>query len=79
MTHNSDDSQVMTMQQVAAYLQFSEAKVYRLLNTGKIPGIKIGGQWRILRSALEGYMLRQSSNQPADPASQIEAYTSPDG
>lgn len=58
---NPEDYQVMTVQQTAKFLQFSEAKVYRLLNKEKIPGKKIGGQWRVWRPALEEYMRRQAT------------------
>lgn len=79
MITNPDDNQVMTVRQVATFLQFSETKVYRLLNAGQIPGMKIGGQWRVLRSALEEYMQRQGGVRPPEPALPAGHYVSLDG
>lgn len=59
--NNPDDNQVMTVREVAEFLQFSQTKVYRCLNLGEIPGKKIGGQWRMWRPALEEYMRRQAT------------------
>lgn len=66
MIANFEESHVMTVHQVAEFLQFSEAKVYRLLRLGEIPGMKIGGQWRVLRSALEEYMRRPPEAKPPE-------------
>lgn len=79
MINNPEDNQVMTVRQVAAFLQFSETKVYRMLNKGEIPGMKFGGQWRVLRSALEEYMLRRVISRPPEPVAQTGAYVSLDG
>ncbi|TFD99400.1 helix-turn-helix domain-containing protein [Jeotgalibacillus salarius] len=48
MTH-----EIMTVAQVAEYLQLSEMTTYKLVQTGKIPGFKIGRHWRVKRSDLE--------------------------
>ena len=79
MINNPYGNQVMTVRQVAVFLQFSETKVYRLLNAGQIPGMKIGGQWRVLRSALEEYMQRRGGARPPEPALQSGHYVSLDG
>lgn len=60
------DDQVMTIRQVAVFLQFSDSKVYRLVQRGKLPGSKkIGGQWRIWRPALMAYLEEQSAGSPS--------------
>jgi excisionase family DNA binding protein len=41
------------VKQAGRLLQMSESSVYLGLRTGAIPGIKIGGRWRIPRAALE--------------------------
>jgi excisionase family DNA binding protein len=38
---------ILTTKQTAQILQFSEDKVLRLLNAGVLPGVKIGGTWRM--------------------------------
>ncbi len=44
---------VLTTQEVAATLRISEATVYRLIKQRKIPAMRVGGQYRILKDALE--------------------------
>lgn len=40
--------------EVAAVLGISAGTVYRLLETGKLPGVKIGGSWRVSADGLKG-------------------------
>jgi len=40
------ESNVLTVKQVAEYLQIGERSVYKLAREGKIPGIKIINKWR---------------------------------
>jgi excisionase family DNA binding protein len=49
-------SDVMNLGQLAAYLQMSEAQVYHLLASGKVPGVKVGKQWRFARTAIESWL-----------------------
>jgi len=41
-----EEKQIMTVKQVAEYLQMDEHTVYKLARSGQIPSIKIAGQWR---------------------------------
>ena len=45
---------VLTPEEAAAYLRVNPQTVYRLLRAGRCPGVKIGRQWRIRRSDLDG-------------------------
>ena len=36
----------LTIEQIAAYLQVSREKIYKLCQRGKMPVSKVGGQWR---------------------------------
>lgn len=47
---------VLTPEQVAEILQISTRTVYTLLRTAKLPGRKIGGNWRVLEAELEVWM-----------------------
>lgn len=48
---------VLTVQQAGKVLQFSDAKMYRLLDKGVIPGArKIGGDWRISAPVLFAWL-----------------------
>lgn len=44
---------IMNVRDVAEYLKIREQTAYRLVQQGKIPAVKIGGQWKIKRSHLD--------------------------
>lgn len=46
----------MTLRQLAAYLQMSVDSVYHLVRRGKIPGVKIGKQWRFSKAAIDRWL-----------------------
>lgn len=46
----------MTVEQAAEYLQVHGNTVRALLNSGRLPGRRIGGQWRISQAALERFV-----------------------
>jgi excisionase family DNA binding protein len=41
-----DVSKVMTVKELASYLQVHTSTIYRLLNKGLLPGYKVGSDWR---------------------------------
>ena len=47
---------VMTTRELAEYLRLSERSVYRLLERGEIPAVKVGGQWRFRKSAVDEWL-----------------------
>jgi len=47
---------VMTVDQVAAYLQLNRLTVYRYVREGKIPASKIGKVYRILRADVDRFL-----------------------
>lgn len=51
--------QVLTLKQVAEYLQLAEKTTYRLAAEGKLPGFKVGGSWRFKREDLEQWIEQQ--------------------
>ncbi len=44
---------IMDIKEVASYLKIKEQTVYRLVQKGKIPALKIGGQWKIKKDHLD--------------------------
>jgi excisionase family DNA binding protein len=46
----------MTAKEAADYLKLAERTLVRLSHEGKIPGVKIGGQWRFRRALLDEYL-----------------------
>ncbi|MCD6100206.1 MAG: helix-turn-helix domain-containing protein, partial [Candidatus Marinimicrobia bacterium] len=41
------------IKEVANYLKIKEQTVYRLVQQGKIPALKIGGQWKIKKEHID--------------------------
>lgn len=46
----------MSPKQLAEYLQLSPRTVYRLLERGDLPAVKVGGQWRFRKSAVDEWL-----------------------
>ena len=52
-------TQIMTLKEVAKYLGVHSMTVYRLLKEKKLPGFKVGGQWRTKKEVLDNYLLKE--------------------
>ncbi|OLO38965.1 DNA-binding protein [Alkalihalophilus pseudofirmus] len=46
------EHEILTVSQVAKYLQISEMSTYKLVQEGRIPAFKIGRHWRVKKSDL---------------------------
>ena len=44
---------IMDIKDVASYLKIKEQTIYRLVQNGKIPALKIGGQWKVKREHID--------------------------
>ncbi|MDF2891938.1 MAG: DNA-binding protein [Clostridia bacterium] len=53
MRNNALEKEVLTVSQVAEYLQLSEMTTYKMVQEGKIPAFKIGRSWRVKKGDLE--------------------------
>jgi excisionase family DNA binding protein len=51
--------EIMTLQQVADYLNCHYFTVFRLLHAGKLPGFRLGGGWRFIRDDLNKWIARK--------------------
>ncbi len=47
---------LMTVKEVAEYLQLDEHTIYRMARKGEIPAYKIAGQWRFKRELIEQWL-----------------------
>ena len=54
------EARIMTIRDAAEYLHCHTSTLYRLVETGRIPAFKLGGNWRFMRSELERWISRQS-------------------
>ncbi len=58
--------ELMTLEEVAAYLRLSKDTLYRMAQTGKIPASKVGNQWRFRRTEIDTW-LEQHKNTRDEP------------
>ena len=54
----SANSEVMTIREVADYLNCHLNTAYRLVNDRKIPSFKLGNDWRFLKSEIEKWIAK---------------------
>ncbi|MDF0727290.1 helix-turn-helix domain-containing protein [Cytobacillus sp. S13-E01] len=53
------DQEIMTITQVAKYLQISDMTTYKLVQEGKIPAFKVGRHWRVKKVDLSEFIEKQ--------------------
>ncbi|RLI52867.1 MAG: hypothetical protein DRP09_17030 [Candidatus Thorarchaeota archaeon] len=53
---NEKVKEIMTVKQVAEYLQMDEHTIYKLARSGQIPAIKIAGQWRFKKEVIDKWL-----------------------
>jgi excisionase family DNA binding protein len=58
----------LTPEQAAEVLQVSTRTVYRCMRTGRLPAVKVMGQWRIAEQALAEFLRGQVPAPPERPA-----------
>jgi excisionase family DNA binding protein len=52
LVDNFHNKEILTVSQVAEYLQLSGMTTYKLVQEGRIPAFKIGRHWRVKKSDL---------------------------
>ena len=50
------DGDILTLDEVAAYLKAGKRTVYRLAASDKLPAFKLGGTWRFRRGDLDKWI-----------------------
>jgi excisionase family DNA binding protein len=50
------DSPVMTVKEVAHYLQVHPSTIYRLLKRGTIPCFRVGSDWRFRKADMDAWL-----------------------
>ena len=49
-------SDVLTIEDLAAYLKIPKSTLYKLVREGKIPSQKIGRHWRFRKGAIDNWL-----------------------
>jgi excisionase family DNA binding protein len=52
------EESMLTLKQVARYLQLSTSYIYSLVQNSKIPVYKIGRQWRFKKNEIDHWLCR---------------------
>jgi len=55
------EDEILTLDEVAAYLKAGKRTVYRLAADEKIPAFKLGGTWRFRKADLERWIAQQTT------------------
>ena len=66
MATSADQSEILTIREVAEYLKVTERTIYRLAAAKKIPAFKVGGTWRFSRADLDIWIKHQSTVDQSD-------------
>ena len=52
---------VMTIKEIAEYLQVNQRTIYRLAVGRKLPGFRVGATWRFKQADINGWIAAQST------------------
>ena len=52
--------QLLTLEEVAKYLNVDRFTVYRLLAQKQLPAFKVGNQWRFKRELIEAWLMQNA-------------------
>ncbi len=55
---------MLTTRQLMEQLQLDRTTIYRMLNDGRLSGVRVGGQWRFPRSSIESMLQGQNTSEP---------------
>jgi excisionase family DNA binding protein len=58
------EGEILTLDEVAAYLKAGKRTVYRLAQQGDIPAFKLGGTWRFRRTELDRWIAASIKKNP---------------
>ncbi len=74
--HKMDD--LLTTRQLMDLLHLDRTTIYRMLNDGRLPGVRVGGQWRFSRQTVDAVLEGQTVNGAAEAAADKNRAPAPD-
>lgn len=63
---NAKHDEILSMDELAAYLKISKSTLYKLAVEDKLPGQKIGKRWRFHKDAIDAWVTHGLEDRPAD-------------
>lgn len=64
---NTGTGELLTLDELAAFLKVSRDTVYRMAQTGKIPAVKVGNQWRFAQAEVMAGLKENRNTKPKKP------------
>jgi len=58
------DDEMLTIEELAAYLKLKPQTIYKWAQAGKVPGAKFGKEWRFRRSSIEKWIDSRIAESP---------------
>lgn len=56
---NQPDNEILTVEEVAAYLRLQPQTIYKWAQEKRIPAVKLGKEWRFRKSILDRWLDQQ--------------------
>jgi excisionase family DNA binding protein len=63
----SEEEEIFTIKELSDHLRVHPTTIYRLLRQGRLPGFRVGSNWRFNRAAIEQWE-RLQALEPHPPA-----------
>ena len=57
MSREELELEILTVKELAAYLQIDRALIYRLLKVRELPGFQVGSEWRFHVEAIDHWRM----------------------
>lgn len=68
-----DVNEVLTITQVAEYLNVRKLTVYKLTREGELPAFKVGGQWRFKKELLDKWIAQETKRvKPSEESEKVD-------
>ncbi|HMW47916.1 MAG TPA: helix-turn-helix domain-containing protein [Marinagarivorans sp.] len=61
----SQKNSVMTLDELASYLKVPKSTLYKLVQDGKVPGQKVGKQWRFAKASIDRWLAAEAPTKGA--------------
>jgi len=57
------EENVFTVQELAHYLKMKPVTIYKHVKEGRLPGFKVGANWRFKKSTIDGWISKQEEKE----------------
>lgn len=61
----ADEDEIFTIKELSEHLRVHPTTIYRLLRQGRLPGFRVGSNWRFNRTTIEQWEIAQVAGTPA--------------